>query len=129
MPSLRVEASYTYRDGEQLRLEGARLVTRDLVGMARNMARLGLNWDVTAELGLDVDVFFTDETKNLDTGIRIPAYTRVDVGVRWRPMPGLELALTGTNLQDDTHPEDTTRERMNMGVRRGALFSLTYEFK
>ena len=56
--------------------------------MARNMARLGLNWDVTAELGVDVDVFFTDETKSFDTGIRVPAYARVDVGVRWRPMPG-----------------------------------------
>jgi iron complex outermembrane receptor protein len=132
MPSVRVEASYTYRDGEELINEGTigmpAFVTRDLVGMARNMARLGLNWDVTAELGLDVDVFFTDETKNLDTGIRIPAYARVDVGVRWRPMPGLELALTGTNLQDDSHPEDTALQRINTGVERGVLFSLTYKF-
>jgi outer membrane receptor protein involved in Fe transport len=132
MRGVRVEASYTYRDGEQVRREGPPLapilVTRDLTGMARNMARLGVNWDVTAELGLDVDVFFTDETESLDTGIRVPAYARVDVGVRWRPMPGLELALTGTNLQDDAHPEDTTRERINTGVTRGALFSLTYEF-
>jgi iron complex outermembrane receptor protein len=131
VPGVRAEASYTYRDGEQLRREGTSLlVTHEgLRGMARNMARLGLKWDATADLEFDVDVFFTDGTESLDTGIRVPAYARVDVGVRWRPMPGLELALVGTNLQRDAHPEDTTRERINTGVERGALFTLTYRYK
>jgi iron complex outermembrane receptor protein len=135
--SVRLEASYTYRDGEQLRRvvtdpgppEQVMLVQADLTGMARNMARLGLRWDVTSELEFDADLFFVGETENLNTGIEIPAYARVDVGLRWRPIPELELALMGTNLQDDAHPEDTALQRVNTGVKRGALFSVSYEYK
>jgi iron complex outermembrane receptor protein len=130
---VRLEASYTYREGEHVRDDdkgpGVMLVQDDLTGMARNMARLGLKWDVTGELEFDADLFFVGETEDLDNDIEVPAYARVDVGLRWRPMPGLELALVGTNLQDDAHPEDTTLSRINTGVKRGALFSVSYEYK
>jgi iron complex outermembrane receptor protein len=34
-----------------------------------------------------------------------PAYTRADLGMTWRPRPGLEIAFWGQNLTDPAHSE------------------------
>jgi iron complex outermembrane receptor protein len=57
----------------------------------------------------------------------VPAYTELDLSVRWSPLPGFELGLVGRNLLHDRHPEfgaaATRRE-----LERSALLSATWRF-
>ena len=39
---------------------------------------------------------------------QVPAYTELNLRVGWRPLPSLELALVGTDLFDEAHPEAGT---------------------
>lgn len=53
---------------------------------------------------------------------RIPAYTRVDLRLGWKPTPNLELSLVGQNLQDDAHPELTELLEASTETQRSFYF-------
>ncbi|MBN1764551.1 MAG: TonB-dependent receptor [Sedimentisphaerales bacterium] len=59
--------------------------------------------DITANLELNSALYFYD---NVPAG-GISDYTRLDVGLTWRPTNRLELSLWGQNLLDSQHPEYT----------------------
>jgi iron complex outermembrane receptor protein len=39
---------------------------------------------------------------------QVPSYTELNLRLGWRPMPGLEVALVGADLLDDSHAEAGT---------------------
>ncbi len=130
---VRLEASYAYRDGKRHRRIGAiapqfTLVRESLAGMAENSGRIGIMWDIRSDLELNTNLFYVDETYSSEDDISVPAYWRLDVGMRWRPATGVELALTGTNLLESSHAEDTSVSRVNTGVYRGVLASVTIKY-
>jgi outer membrane receptor protein involved in Fe transport len=60
-------------------------------------------------------------------GTMIPAYTRLDVGVTWQPIPSIELGVWGQNLTDARHVEyfgaSTTRLE---AVKRSVVAQVTW---
>lgn len=56
---------------------------------------------LTAQTNLGVSLYYVDKLSNQN----IPAYTRLDARLGWRPQRDLELSLTARNLLDRQHPE------------------------
>ncbi len=61
--------------------------------------------DLPGHWELNTAVGYTSRLRNSITHHQIPAYTRVDVGLVWRPLPAWEFGLWGRNLFDPEHPE------------------------
>ncbi|MDP2760331.1 MAG: TonB-dependent receptor [Sideroxyarcus sp.] len=57
--------------------------------------------ELDARTDLDVSLYYVDKLPNQN----IPAYTRVDARLGWRPQRDLELSLGARNLLDRQHPE------------------------
>ena len=86
----------------------------------RSLLDLGDDWE------LDVSAFHVGKLVNQD----IPAYTRVDVRVGWKPRPGIDLSLSGKNLVDTEHPEfgdDVTGVRSSL-VERSLMLTGRFAF-
>lgn len=71
------------------------------VGTPMHMAQLHSRLDLTDTVELDASAYYVDEIPR----IPVDAYTRLDLGLRWRARPGIELALVGQNLLEDRHAE------------------------
>ena len=56
---------------------------------------------LNAQTNLDASLYYVDKLPNQN----IPAYTRLDVRLGWRPQRDLELSLGARNLLDRQHPE------------------------
>jgi outer membrane receptor protein involved in Fe transport len=59
----------------------------------------------------------------------IPSYTRVDLGVTWRPTDALEIGVWGRNLQESRHLETygvTTPQPAE--IPRSVLGRVTWRF-
>jgi iron complex outermembrane receptor protein len=52
-------------------------------------------------LEFDAALYYVGELKSLD----IPAYTRLDLRLGWKPVNGLDLSIVGQNLLEDQHKE------------------------
>jgi iron complex outermembrane receptor protein len=61
--------------------------------------------DLPGHWELNMAVGYTSRLQNSITHTRIPAYTRFDAGLVWRPSTAWELGLWGRNLQEPAHPE------------------------
>ncbi len=59
---------------------------------------------------------------------RIPAYTRVDLRLGWKPVDDLELSLVAQNLQDNAHPELTELLEASTETQRSFYFKVTMNF-
>ncbi|HEU0282890.1 MAG TPA: TonB-dependent receptor [Gallionella sp.] len=57
--------------------------------------------ELNAQTDLGVSLYYVDKLPNQN----IPAYTRLDARLGWRPQRGLELSLGARNLLDRQHPE------------------------
>jgi len=57
--------------------------------------------DVTPEIEFDGTLIYVSELPDPD----VPAYTRLDLRLGWKPVQGLEISLIGRNLLDPQHPE------------------------
>ncbi len=80
---------------------------------------------------LDAAIFYVDQIKALyaDTAINIPSYVRLDIGVTWRPIKSLELAIYGQNLLDDQHLEFTsTKTTVLTETPRTIMGRITWNF-
>ena len=92
----RLQGGVTWLD-QDLRLAPG---SADIAGIAaagndpRLQARLRSSLDLPHDVELDLDVRHVGELPSP----RVPAYAAVDVRVRWRPTPRLELGLEGHNL-------------------------------
>ncbi|MBF0165108.1 MAG: TonB-dependent receptor, partial [Magnetococcales bacterium] len=69
----------------------------------RHQWQLRSRLDLPHDLELDAAFFYTARIRNL----AIPAVTRLDLRLGWRPTSNLTLSLAGQNLLDDHHPEFT----------------------
>jgi iron complex outermembrane receptor protein len=58
-------------------------------------------WDVGAHCSLDLRLRHVGDLPSP----RVPAYTALDLQLRWRPRPALELGVSAQNLLDPGHPE------------------------
>jgi iron complex outermembrane receptor protein len=91
----------------------------------RSYLSLPRNWELSGA------VYFVDryESPSITSTIPIPAYTRLDLGVVWRPTTAIELGLWGKNLLDPQHPEITaTYTEVRSEVPRSFLAQLVWRF-
>ncbi|KAA0217350.1 MAG: TonB-dependent receptor [Leptolyngbya sp. PLA3] len=57
--------------------------------------------DLSESLELNGSLYFVDELPSTDTD----SYTRLDIGLTWRPRPNVELSIWGQNLLEPRHVE------------------------
>ena len=69
----------------------------------RNMAQLRSYLDIGEDVEFNAAAYYVDRVPFND----IDAYTRLDLGLTWRPRPGLELAAWAQNLLDSGHQESS----------------------
>lgn len=83
-------------------------------------------FDLTDRLSLDGVVHWVGRLTNQS----VPAYTRIDLRVAWRPRPGLEASLVGQNLLEARHKEfgSTSVVTNATQVVRGVYGKLTWRF-
>jgi iron complex outermembrane receptor protein len=67
----------------------------------KHQFRIRSQYNLPHNLELDTGVYYTSDLPDLN----VPAYTRVDLRVGWRPTKHLEVSLVGQNLFDKQHPE------------------------
>lgn len=109
-----MEASYSRL---HTRIDGP-VLTFDERGFPRQMAQLRSNLDLSESLEFNSAAYYVDEVPFLG----VPAHTRLDLGMTWRPRPRLELALWGQNLLEEGH-----REASGALVPRGVYLQLTVD--
>lgn len=121
------EASLSAQVTPRWKLEGSysRLHTRidgpvlpyEETATPESLAQLRSSFDVTEDLELNAAAYHVGEAPFND----IPAYTRADLGLTWRPRPGLSLSAWGQNLLDSSHREASAAE-----VPRGVYLQLEF---
>jgi len=112
-PSWKLEGSYSRL---HTRIEGPVLPYEE-TGTPEQLAQLRSYFDISPDLELNAALYYADEAAFNG----IPAYTRADLGVTWRPRPGLELSAWGQNLLDASH-----REASGAEVPRGVYLQLAF---
>ncbi len=89
----------------------------------KHYASLHSQFDLSARTALDVSVRQVGRIANQ----AVPAYVEADVRLSWRPADAVELAITGKNLFDRSHPEfrDAATRRE---IERSFNGSVTWRF-
>ncbi|HET9482578.1 MAG TPA: TonB-dependent receptor, partial [Xanthomonadales bacterium] len=105
------DVSATFDATERWRLEGSfsridveidgPILPFEETGTPKRMAQLRSYFDVSDSLELTAAAYYVDEVPR----IPVASYTRVDLGLMWRPRQGMELALFGQNLLEGSHAE------------------------
>ncbi|MBF0191297.1 MAG: TonB-dependent receptor [Magnetococcales bacterium] len=80
--------------------------------------------DLPYDLELDTALYYTGRLNHLS----IPAVTRLDARLGWRPVPSVGVSLMAQNLLDDRHPEFTGTSVIASEVPRAFLASLDWNF-
>jgi iron complex outermembrane receptor protein len=114
---------------EGWRLEGSYSVLRTRIdgpvlpfeeqGSPRHLAQLRSYLDLGEDVELNAALYHVDRVPFVGAD----AYTRLDLGMTWRPNPGLRLELWGRNLLDARHEEASGAQ-----VPRTVFAMATYEF-
>ncbi|MBN1909859.1 MAG: TonB-dependent receptor, partial [Pirellulales bacterium] len=93
-------------------------------GYPRNQARLQSQWDLSEAWEFDMALRYVDNI----LGQGIPHYMTMDLRLGWKPRKDLEIALVGTNLFDNHHPEfgATIYETEITQVQRTVYAQLTW---
>ena len=117
----RLSGSYSYLD---VRLDGIDESDEDTA--PRHKANLRAQLDLTPTLELNGAAYYVDEITESDVG----AYTRLDLGLTWKPRDTIELAVWGQNLLDDGHVEfvDTFFVVTPIEIPRSVYVRLTLRF-
>ncbi|WP_420906394.1 TonB-dependent receptor plug domain-containing protein [Candidatus Magnetaquiglobus chichijimensis] len=90
----------------------------------RHQWQLRSRLDLPHDLELDSALFHATRIRNL----AIPATTRLDLRIGWRPTASLTLSLAGQNLLDDRHPEFTAQMVTPSEMPRAFLASAAWRF-
>ena len=129
MASWRLEGSWSLA---HLDIEADRSAIRPNGAHAEQMAQVRSSWDVSDELRLDAVAAWTDRRPYFAAigGTPVEDVLRVDLGLTWRPRPGVELSVWGRNLLDDRHPEfrNDFFSPDAVEIRRDVLVELTLRF-
>lgn len=96
-PRWRIEGSYSF---VHVHARASGLQEPDRV-TPRHQAQLHSYLDLSEDLNFDAHLFWTDETTRFD----IDPHLRLDLGITWRPRPGVELSLWGQDLLEGRHSE------------------------
>lgn len=120
-PSWRLSGSYSFLEVD---LDG--VAESDEETAPRHQANLHSYLDLTMGLELNAAVYYADDV--LDS--RVDDYTRLDVGLTWRPSSRTELAIWGQNLLESDHVEfiDPFFVVHPIEVERSAYAQLTLRF-
>ena len=101
-------------------------------GVPRHSAQLRSHVSLARAWEWDSAAYFVDRLSNqgiLGTAA-IPAYTRIDTMLTWRPLERLSISGVGQNLQEDHHLEyeDFFSSMQSGEVRRSAYAKVTWQF-
>ena len=110
----RMEGSYS---ALRTRIDGP-IYQYEETGTPETLAQLRSYLDVTDTVELNAALYHVDDVPFSS----IPAYTRADLGLAWRPREGVELSVWGRNLLDAQHPEAT-----GALVPRGVYAQVTFD--
>jgi iron complex outermembrane receptor protein len=91
----------------------------------RHQYQFRSNLDISRALQFDAAAYYTSSLPNL----AVPAYTRLDARLGYRPRQDLEINLSGQNLQGGRHAEfisDGPYPRVTIG--RSVMVTLTWGF-
>jgi iron complex outermembrane receptor protein len=100
----RMQASYSYLQMDVDTTDGSNDTNSiDLMEDTSPEHQLSLrsSMDLPYKVELDLWLRYADELKSLDTN----GYLTLDLRLGWQPCPGLELALVGQNLLQNSHQE------------------------
>jgi len=75
-------------------------------------------------LELDTFYYFVSENKSR----AIPAYSRVDLRLGWKPMKNVDLSFVAQNLLDETHPELNELLEVSSETQRSFYLKATLKF-
>ena len=109
-----MEASYSRL---HTRIDGP-VLKFDEIGFPRQLAQLRSNLDLGESLEFNGAAYYVDEVPFLG----VPAYTRLDMGLAWRPSSSVEVSLWGQNLLDEGHSEGSGAQ-----VPRGVYAQITID--
>ena len=95
-------------------------------------AQIRSHFELRRSLGLDASVY---EVSRLDhqgplSNVTIPSYTRLDVGLNWKPWEFTSFSLVGQNLLRDHHLEyeDVNGALQSSQIRRSGYAKVTWRF-
>jgi len=82
-------------------------------------------YTLSSKLDWDTSLYFVGRLNDA----QVPAYTRLDMQLRWHPLKSFEFSLTGQNLLTARHEElDNAYEVDGMLIRRSVLGKITWRF-
>ncbi|MBF0165429.1 MAG: TonB-dependent receptor [Magnetococcales bacterium] len=87
-------------------------------------------WQLRSYLDLPHNLEFDAALYHVNrlTSLSIPAVTRLDLRLGWRPTPALNLSLSAQNLLDDRHPEFTGTSLTASEIPRAFLARMDWRF-
>jgi len=89
----------------------------------RNQFQVRSNFDLSRKVQFDAGAYYVGALRNL----AIPAYTRLDARLGYRPWRDFEMSLTGQNLQRGRHAEFfTVPPYRNAAIGRSLIVTLTW---
>jgi iron complex outermembrane receptor protein len=101
-------------------------------GTPGQSAQLRSHFDLRQSLAWDVSGYFVNRLTNQGTSNdqMIPAYTRLDTGITWKPLEELSISLFGQNLlrNDNIEFQDKFGSMESSQIRRSAYGKLTWRF-
>jgi iron complex outermembrane receptor protein len=101
-------------------------------GTPHNSAQLRSHFEFGKGLAWDASAYFVDRLTNQGTSNNqvIPAYTRLDTGLTWKPLEELSISVFGQNLLKAYHIEfeDKFGSMQSSQIRRGAYAKLVWHF-
>lgn len=88
--------------------------------------------DLTRRLAWNASAYFVDALEHQGPlgNVRIPAYTRLDAGLTWKPLERFSLSVVGQNLLKDHHMEfeDINGSMQASQIKRSGYVQLTWRF-
>jgi len=101
-------------------------------GTPHHSAQLRSHFNLRQDLAWEAFASFSDHLTNqgVSTFDRIPAYTRLDTGITWKPSEALSISVFGQNLLKNQHVEfeDVFGSMQSGQIRRGAYAKLVWHF-
>ena len=125
---LRVRAWYSFLDLKQTKTNGPASTN---VGVSQfdtspsRQAMIRASMDIRRSWDLDVTGRYVSAIKSQG----VPAYTVMDARLAWRPLPPLEMSLTGRNLGPKSHTEFVSEySRISTVIKPGVFAAIALSF-
>ena len=89
-------------------------------GSPNHQAMISSSWDMKKNINVDLALYYVDQvsTSSIGRTITIPAYTRLDARLAWRPKKGMELSFAAQNITDRLHTEYSATDVVSSQIPR-----------